>query len=149
MPTLDPNNPLHLIPAALSADPSLVVCLPVFHPAAPNATLVLSAKLRTRRIPPELAAQLAQAEHEASGAGSGGNGQCVDLPTHMEVGRLLLTVPADIAENLRGPAVDRHPLFMIAVRREYYDAAVRQSESGIVLPGGVHVTGGRGGIVKP
>lgn len=144
MPTLlDPNNPLHLIPAALSTDPSLVVCLPVFHPAAPEHTLVLSSKLRTRRIPPELAAQLAQAEHEASG----GNGQRIDLPTHMEVGRLLLTVPADIAENLRGPVVDRHPLFMIAVRREYYDAAVRQSQSGIVLPGGVHVAGG--GIVKP
>lgn len=146
MPTLlDPNNPLHLIPAALSTDPSLIVCLPVFHPAAPDATLVLSAKLRIRRLPPELAAQLAQAEHEASG----GNGQHVQPPTHMEVGRVLLTVPADIAENLRGPAEGRHPLFMIAVRREYYDAAIRQSQSGIVLPGGVHVAGGRGGIVKP
>lgn len=142
----DPLNPLWLIPAALAAAPGAVVVLPVFHPAAPAATLVLGAKTHTRRIPPEMAQQLAQQE-----ADSQGNGKKVELPTHMEIGRVLLTVPADIALNLRGPAAERHPVFLFSVHRDFYDSAVRQAESGIVLASTVPVAGPdySGRIIKP
>lgn len=142
MRQLDPRNPFDLLPAALATDPDLVVCLPVFHPADPNGTLVLSAKRRTRRLPPDLAARIAQAESV-----NDGNGGPVTPPTHLEVGRLLLTVPADVAENLRGPIAERHPVFLMMVHRSFYDDAMRQANSGIILPGSVRGSGG--GIVMP
>lgn len=142
----DPFNPLWLIPAALATAPGSVVVLPVFHPAAPTATLVLGAKTHTRRIPPELAAQLAQQEADGQG-----NGKKVELPTHMEIGRVLLTVPADVALNLRGPVQERHPVFIFSVHRSFYESAVRQAESGIVLATNVPVAGPDypGRIIKP
>lgn len=141
--TLDPNNPLHLISATLAHHPHLVVTLPVFAPHDPNGTLVLRARTRMRRLPPELAAQLAQMQAEARG-----NGTHVEPPTHIEVGNVLLTIPADMAENLRGPAVNRHPVYLISVHRSAYDAAMRQAETGLVLPGSP-VAGSGGIIVKP
>ena len=140
---LDPRNPFDIIPATLATNPDLVACVPVFEPHSPDSTLVLAAKLRTRRLPPELAVQWAQSEHEAAG----GNGGPVDVPTHIQVGRVLLTIPADMAANLRGPVAERHPLWLLSVHRSAYDEAMRQAESGIILPGGVSVPGG--GIVKP
>lgn len=144
MRRLDPNNPFDLLPAALATDPDLVVCLPVFHPADPNGTLVLSAKRRVRRLPPDLAARIVQAEHDKAGPIPIGP---TTPPTHIEVGRLLLTVPADVAENLRGPAADRHPMFLMMVHRSFYTEAVRQANSGIILPSSAVAAGGR--IVKP
>lgn len=146
--TLDPNNPLDLIPATLATDPASVAVIPVFAPADAANTLVLSAKTRTRRLPPDLAAHMAKTAREAMG-GNGSSSEAFEPPTHLEVGRVLLTVPADVARNLAGPAAGRHPTFIFMVRREMYDAAVRQAESGIVLadrlPTGLPVPG----IVKP
>lgn len=140
----DPLNPLWLIPAALATAPGAVVVLPVFHPAAPASTLVLGAKTHTRRIPPELAAQLAQQEAQDQG-----NGKKVETPTHMVLGRVLLTVPADVAMNLRGPVQERHPTFIFQVHRSFYESAVRQAESGIVLATNMPPVSGAGRIVKP
>lgn len=144
---LDPRNPLHLVPATLATNPELVVVLPVFSPHDPNSTLVLSAKRHRRRIPPDLAVKIAQAQAAESGNGS----ERVELPTHMEVGRVLLTVPADVAENLRGPAQDRHPVYLFMVHRSAYDAAIRQAETGIILPSTGIPTANDAGprIVKP
>lgn len=142
----DPLNPLWLIPAALATAPGAVVVLPVFHPAAPAATLVLGAKTHTRPLSPELAQQLAQQEADGQG-----NGKKVEPPTHITIGRVLLTVPADIAINLRGPTQERHPTFMFQVHRDFYDSAVRQAESGIVLASNMPVAGPDypGRIIKP
>lgn len=130
--TPDPNNPWFLIPATLATNPDAVAALPVFAPHDPASTLVLASKTKVRRLPPDLAARIAQ--HHAE---SQGNGTKVELPTHMEVGRLLLTIPADIALNLRGPVAERHPVYLVVVRRDAYDATVAQTESRIVLPGQV------------
>ena len=147
---LNPDVPLDLLRGALAAYPDAVAVLPIFAPAAPDETLVLSAKIRTRRLPPDLAAKLA-----AEDAGATGNGTRPALPTHITVGRLLLTVPADIAENLCGPAAERHPMCLVIVHRDVYNEAMRQARSGIVLAGpgamppGVPPVGGGGRIVKP
>lgn len=141
MIVLDPMNPLHLIPVALAQSPDSVIVLPVFAPHAPDSTLVLRAQKRRMPIPPEFARQLAQSDTATQG-----NGTCAEVPTHIDVGRLLLTVPADVAENLRGPVAQRHPLYLISVHRELYDDAIRQATSGIVLPG-APMSGG--GIIKP
>lgn len=140
---LDPNNPLHLVPATLATNPGAVAVIPVFSPAAPDQTLVLRSRVHLRRLPPELAAQLARQEAE-----SRGNGAKVEPPTHLEVGRLLLTIPADLAKNLRGPVEQRHPLWIFSVHRAVYDDAIRQATTGIVLPGHVAASTG-GGIIKP
>lgn len=141
----DPNNPFFLIPATLAANPGLVVCLPVFAPAIPDHSLVLSVKRRLRPIPPELAAQLAQQEARSNGGGDKGP---IVPPSHIEVGRLLLTIPADMADNLRGPVEERHPVYLISVHRDAYEEAKRQSESGIILPSSGKVVPGSV-IVKP
>lgn len=138
---LDPTNPLHLIPVTLATNPSAVAVLAVFSPHAPEETLVLRARRHLRRLPPDLALQLAQAEAEAQG-----NGTKIDPPTHLETGRLLLTIPADMALNLRGPASERHPLYLFSVHRSVYDAAMRQADSGLVLPTS---SSPGGGIIKP
>jgi hypothetical protein len=139
----DPTNPLFLIPATLAADPDSVAVLPVFSPHDPESSLVLRARTKLRRLPPDLAAELARRDAAASG-----NGERAALPTHLEVGHLLLTVPADVAQNLCGPLAERHPIYLFLVRREAYDNAVRQADTGLVLPGpGVGMPGR--GIVKP
>lgn len=140
---VDPNNPLSLIPFALATNPDAVAVLPIFHPAAPNATMVLRSRTILRRLPQELAEQMAQ-----QAATEQGNGGKVELPSHLEIGRVLLTIPADVAQNLKGPAQDRHPLFMFAVRRELYDDLMRRAESGLVLPS-MMPSGGSGIIIKP
>lgn len=138
---LDPRNPFDLLPATLATNPHLVACIPVFEPHSPDSTLVLAAKLRNRRLPLDLAAQWARSEHEAAG----GNGGPVDVPTHITVGRLLLTIPADVAANLRGPVEERHPLWLMSVHRSAFDDAMRQAQSGIILRASII----GGGIVKP
>lgn len=142
--SLDPSNPFVLIPTALAQSPDLVVALPVYSPSAPDMTLVLGAKRHLKRLPPALALQMAQQEAQDKGNGSGP----VKPPTHLEIGRLLLTVPVDMALNLRGPESERHPVFLISVHRSVYDEAVRQQRSGIVLPG-VGMTNPGSRIVKP
>lgn len=131
---IDPNNPFQLIPLALSTDAASVVALPIYAPATPTTTLVIKAKNRTQRIPPELAAKIA-AESPVPANGNGNGSSHPDTPTHIEVGRLLLTIPADIADNLNGPESERHPVYLMIVHRGMYDAAVRQAETGIVLAG--------------
>lgn len=139
---IDPDNPWLLLPHTLAANPDAVVAIPVFSPSDPESTLVLKAKRHLRRLPPELAAHLARQEAAVSGGT-----QPTDLPTHLEVGRVLLTIPADLAENLRGPAGERHVLWLVAVKRDHYDAVKRQTETGIVLPDAANVKGL--GIIKP
>lgn len=147
---LDPRNPYHLLPATLATNPDAVVCLPIFSPHDPNSTLVLSAKLRTRAIPHDLAVEMARRQAESIGSGNGSSDPQIELPTHMVVGRVLLTVPADIAENLHGPVQDRHPIYLFSVHRSVYDAAMRQAESGIVLASAMPTGPGPGtGLVKP
>lgn len=113
--------------------------IPVFAPHDPGSTLVVKAKKRVQAIPPEIAAQIAAEEAKARGEGNGSGPSNQDpyttIPTHIELGRLLLNVPADVADNLRGPVLERHPIFLIMVHRGFYDQAVRQADSGIVLPG--------------
>lgn len=135
---LNPDNPLDLIPAMLATNPEAVAVISVFAPADPDSSLVLGAKTHRRRLPPDLAAKIASDESAANG-----NGTHVKPPTHIDVGRLLLTIPADLAKNLRGPASERHPLVLIAVHRDAYDMAVRQAQSGIVLPNAQIVAGGK------
>lgn len=138
---LDPNNILHLLPATLATNPGAVAVLPVFAPASPDTSLVIRARVKVQPIPKNIAQQLARAE--AAGKGNGGP---VQLPTEIEVGRLLLIVPADMAANLQGPEAGRHPLYLVSVYRSVYDAAVKQAETGIVLPGSGIVGSG---IVRP
>jgi hypothetical protein len=140
--TIDPNHPWLLLPHTLATNPEAIVALPVFSPADPNSSLVLKARTVNRRLPPDLAAHIAQQQAEASG----GSAQ-IELPTHLVVGRLLLTVPADLAENLRGPVEDRHVAYLVVVRRDQYDAVKRQAETGIVLPDASTAKGL--GIIKP
>lgn len=143
---IDPTNPLQLIPYALATNPGAVVVLPVFHPAAPNATMVLKSRTILRKLPPELAEQLTR-----QAAVEQGNGRRIELPTHLEMGRVLLTTPADIAANLRGPVQERHLLFLFSVHRDLYDDLMRRAESGLVLPSEVRMptSGSGGGIIKP
>ena len=151
---LDPNNPLHLISGALATNPEAVVTLPVFAPHDPDSTLVLRARKRVQRISPELAAKI-QAEEVARHAhthqGNGSTPPDLTLPTHIELGRLLLNVPADVADNLRGPVLERHPIYLIMVHRGFYDQAIRQADSGLIIPGSgpapASVVGSR--IIKP
>jgi hypothetical protein len=149
---LDPQNPLDLIPAALATAPDAVVVIPVFAPGAPDATLVLRARTRIRPISPELAAKLA-----AEDVTTKGNGTRPQIPTHIEIGQVLLAIPADVAKNLRGPVAERHPVYLFTVHRGFYEDAMRQATTGLVVPstvmpsapgGGAGIVGG-GRIIKP
>lgn len=142
MSHLDPDNPWLLLPHTLATSPDSVAALPVFLPSDPNSTLVLKARTVNRHLPPDLAAHIAQSRATASGGSSQ-----VELPTHITVGRVLLTIPADLAENLRGPVKDRHVVWLVAVKRGCYDDVARQARSGIVLPDAKTVSGL--GIIKP
>lgn len=126
------TDPFQLLPLMLATNPSAVFSLPIFVPHDPDSTLILRAHKHTRRIPPELAARIAQSQAAAAG---GGTQEAGILPTHIEAGRLLLTIPSDIADNFRGPVSDRHVAYLVLVERGAYDGAVRQAQSGIVLPG--------------
>lgn len=139
---VNPDDPWILFPFTLAANPGSIVAIPVFSPADPTQSLVLKSRTVNRQLPPDLAAHIAQQQ----AAASGGSSQ-VELPTHLIVGRLLLTVPADLAVNLRGPDSDKHVYYMVVVRRDHYDEVKRQSESGIVLPDAKTVQGL--GIIKP
>lgn len=125
--TLDPTNPHHLLAGVTAAFPDAVAALPVSVPHDPDSSLVLKAKTRTRRLPPDLAAKIAQ-----DAASAAGNGHDIQTPTHIEVGRLLLTVPADIAKNLAGPVDSRHVVYLMVVRRDVYDGIMEQATSRIV-----------------
>ncbi len=125
--TLDPRNPFHLLAGVTAAFPDAVAALPVSVPHDPDASLVLKAKTRTRRLPPDLAAKIAR-----DAASDAGNGHDLQAPTHIEVGRLLLTVPADIAKNLAGPLDSRHVVYLMVVRRDVYDGIMEQATSRIV-----------------
>lgn len=143
------TDPWQLLPTMLATNPSAVFSLPIFVPHDPDSTLILRARKHTQRIPPELAARIAQSQAAAAG---GSTQEAGVLPTHIEVGRLLLTIPSDIADNFRGPVSDRHVAYLVLVERGAYNAVARQAESGIVLPGPrpVSVNGnGRPLIVKP
>lgn len=139
---VDPDNPWLLFPYTLATAPGSIVAIPVFSPVDPAQSLVLKAKTVNRQLPPDLAAHIAQQQATASGGSSQ-----VELPTHLVVGRVLLTVPADLAENLRGPDSEKHVYFLVVVKRDQYDEVKRQSESGIVLPDAKTVNGL--GIIKP
>lgn len=138
----NPDDPWVLFPFTLATAPGSIVAIPVFSPVDPAQSLVLKAKTVNRQLPPDLAAHIAREQ----AAASGGSSQ-VELPTHLVVGRLLLTIPADLANNLRGPDADKHCYYLVVVRRDQYDEVKRQSESGIVLPDAKTVSGL--GIIKP
>jgi hypothetical protein len=141
-------DPWSLVPFMLATHPSAVAAIPIFAPHDPDSTLILRARRHSQRIPPELAARIAQSQ---AAAASGSTSEASQLPTHIDVGRLLLTIPADVAENFRGPVLDRHVAYLVLVQRDAYDGAKRQAETGIVLPGGP-VNGTVSpfrGIVKP
>lgn len=125
--TLDPQNPWHLLPGVLASNPDAVAALPVSVPHDPDGSLVLSAKTRTRRLPPDLAAKILR-----DAAAESGNGHDLVAPTHVEVGRVLLTTPADLAKNLAGPVADRHVVYLMVVRRDVYDGIMEQATSRIV-----------------
>lgn len=122
--TLDLTNPWQLLPGMLASNPLAVVALPVFVPHDPSSTLIITAKRRRQAITPDIARQLAP---------EGTRPQ--DLPTSIDVGRLLLTIPSDVAQNFRGPVGERHVAYLMLVQREAYDEAERQARSGIVLAG--------------
>jgi hypothetical protein len=122
--TLDLTNPWGLIPGMLAMNPAAVVALPVFVPHDPSSTLIITAKRRRQAITPEIARQLVPENTPAH-----------ELPTHVDVGRLLLTIPSDVAMSFRGPASGRHVAYLVLVAREAYDEAERQAKSGIVLAG--------------
>lgn len=127
---LDLTNPWQLLPGMLAMNPSAVVALPVFVPHDPSSTLIIMAKRRRQAITPDIARQLAPEVTRPH-----------DLPTHVDVGRLLLTIPSDVAQNFRGPAGERHVAYLVLVQREAYDEAERQARSGIVLAGPGDVAG--------
>lgn len=139
---VNPDDPWVLFPFTLATSPGSIVAIPVFSPADPTQSLVLKAKTVNRQLPPDLAAHIAQQQ----AAASGGSSQ-VELPTHLTVGRVLLTFPADLADNLKGPNADKHCYYLVVVRRDQYNEVRRQSESGIVLPDAKTVSGL--GIIKP
>lgn len=147
---IDLTDPWNLIPAMLGNSPGAVAAIPVQVPHDPDSSLVLTAKVRTQPIPRELAERIAQEQAAASGGTGGPQHAESPLPTHIEVGRLLLAIPSDLARNLHGPVGERHVAYLVVVHREAYDAAARQAETGIVLPGmEMGVPAGPIRIVKP
>lgn len=141
-------DPFQLIPAMLATHPAAVVALPVFVPSDPASTLIITSKKRRQPISPDLARRIAK--EQAHGNGSAGH-LAADLPTHIDVGRMLLTVPSDVAEAFRGPVAGRHVAYLILVHREAYDSVLRQAETGIVLAGPQDMPprAVRSGIIKP
>ena len=118
---LNPEDPSHLIPYAITHHPGTVAVLPIYTPAAPQASLIMKAQKRVKRIPAHVAAQLA-------GPGNG------PVPTEIELGRALIQLPTDVVRNIQGPDEGRDLIFMFVVRRSVYDKVKRQAESRIILP---------------
>lgn len=133
---INPSNPLDVIPYCLMHDPSSVVAFPVLDPSDLTRSLVIKAHMKRQRIPPELAAKIA-AEHAAMNNGHD------PIPTHVDVGRLLMVLPSDMVQNIKGPKENLDPIYMVTVRREVYDGLMRQANTGLILPSDP----GAGGII--
>jgi hypothetical protein len=118
-PLFNLQDPIQLIGFAGMSEPGGLAFIPLFHPAAPDRSLVIRARLSRDLIPPEFRAKYVQANGETP-------------PTHVETGRLLARIPSDVARNMRADVSDRDVVYMVIVRRDVYDRA----ESGIVTPAG-------------